>query len=80
MPKAAPTKRATKKAAPKKAAPKKAVARKTVSPKASSWWSRSFLVREQEEFHKNHPNAEILILIFLLTFSGLAMMYLYRFY
>jgi hypothetical protein len=78
MPKAAPAKRQVKKTT-KKAAPKK-VARATSSKPTSSFWTKSFLAKEQQEFHKNHPNAEMLILVFLLTFSVLAVMYLYKFY
>lgn len=73
-------KKPAKKAVAKKTKP---VAKKTVVKKVSAVKSSSanngFLVKEQEEFHQNHPSAFNLILVFLILFMSLVMVYFYKY-
>jgi hypothetical protein len=74
--KAAP-KKSTKKAT-KPAPKKKAVAassRRTAAPKAVHPLHQSFLHKEQEDFHRAHPNANALIATFIVAFGLLVVLY-----
>ena len=76
----------SKKAAPKKSTKKvtkptpkkKAVAassRRTATPKAVHPLHQSFLDKEQEDFHREHPNANALIATFIVAFGLLVVLY-----
>jgi len=63
---------AAKKSVAKKSAPKKVAPVKSVSAK------NGYLVKEQEDFHRDHPNAFNLIVIFLILFMSLILVYFYK--
>ncbi len=47
--------------------------------KEASMLSKSYLAKEQEEFHKAHPNAQTLIALFIVLVIVLAWLYFARF-
>jgi hypothetical protein len=65
-----------KKTAPKKKAAPKA-AKKTTTQTHPLF--KPYLADEQARFHRDHPNAQFLITVFLLLFVALAATYVYRF-
>jgi hypothetical protein len=59
--------------------PKKTAAKKTVSKKAHTpIHKRQYLVKEQDHFHKNHPNAQMLLTVFIGAVVVLFALYLSR--
>ena len=62
---------------PKKSSTRRKTRTKT-SVKASAKKTKvnGYLVKEQEEFQKAHPNAQLLISLFLLSFLVLVLIYL----
>lgn len=65
------TKSTVKKSAPK-SAPRKVAPVKSVSK------TNGYLVKEQEDFHRDHPNAFNLIAMFLVLFMSLVLVYFYK--
>jgi hypothetical protein len=51
----------------------------SVKSKKESSLKKGYLVKEQEAFHKAHPNAEMLIKVFLVTFILFLFLYFYKF-
>jgi hypothetical protein len=76
-PKKASAKKATKKVV--KPAPKKkavaAVSRRAPAQKAAHPLHQSYLHKEQEDFHRAHPNANGLIATFIVAFGLLVILY-----
>lgn len=68
-----------KKTSTKKAAQTMSSAPKSSTSSGSSLLSKSFLAKEQEEFHRAHPNAEKLIAVFIVLVLALAWLYFARF-
>lgn len=68
---------AAKKSVAKKSTAKKSTPRRVMPTKSVSTKS-GYLVKEQEDFHRDHPNAFNLIAIFLILFMSLVMVYFYK--
>jgi hypothetical protein len=78
MPKAARASKATKKKVTKtsKVAPKK-VAKTVAKSSNSSTWNTPYLHKEQQDFHKNHPNAKMLITAFIVLTVIFLVLYIF---